>query len=422
MQRKGPILTFMTNQDTPSKSTSPNILLASQGIYDRQQRMFGTELLFRNDKGHTINDISEATATSEVLVNHCGSITDEIEHLKRPAFINVTADFLLSEAFLPIDPDFLFIELVERITVTPEVVKAVKAWKKRGFRFALDDFEFGDSWAPLLEMADVVKIDVLGQDPDEIFRRKTALHDAYDCRWLAERIETEKEFKLYLDQGFDLFQGYFLSRPKLIKGTAIRPEQASAAEIIRVTASEESTIESVAQAIERDPALSLQVLKIINSPLYSLNRPVESLKDAVVFLGMSHIRKWAMVLSLLTSSDTCTESQRLVLCRAKFCELYSEVLGVKETDRAFVVGLLSGIDILFGVETASFMEKIHLSKDIHSAVLLREGKLGKVLTVAINLEKVINLRPDKLAASKQNVLDSYHDAFIWTEEILGRLR
>ncbi len=392
------------------------VLLASQGIYNRNRELFGTELLFRNDKGSTALEVGEDVATSEVLLNHCSSISKEIAHLRRPVFINVCADFFLSEAFLPIDPSQVYIELVERIDVDEAFVNAVKKWKKQGYRFALDDFEFTDDWRPLLGLADVVKIDVLGQKPESVVQRKID-YSEYNCLWLAERIETQDEYDYYKSEGFDLFQGYFLSKPKLIKGKNIRPEQTSASEILKVTTSD-SAFEDIASAVERDPKLSLQILKMVNSPLYSLQRPIESIKDAVVFLGVGQLRKWALLLSLVGSENNCIEAHRVVLNRAKFCEFYALQLGEDDPDRAFMVGLLSGLDILLGVDPGEFINLLNLTEDIKQAVVFNEGRLGKILKLSINLERIICHYPERLHSNKQAVLDVYHESFYWTEEIL----
>lgn len=393
-----------------------SILLASQGIYNRKRELFGTELLFRNESGSTAMEVGENVATSEVIVNHVTSITDEISHLQRPAFINVCADFLLSEAFLPIDPQYLYIELVERIDVTEEIVTAVKSWKRKGFRFALDDFEFTKEWNPLLELADVVKIDVLGMDMGLVRRRKLSLA-AFGCKCLAERVETLEEFESFKEMGFDLFQGYFLARPKIIKGTNIRPEQASASAIINATSSD-SNFDEVAETVARDPRLSVQVLKMVNSPLYNLESPVDTIREAIVFLGMESLRKWAIVLSLLSASDNCKEAHRIVLTRAKFCEFYAKELRGVDPEKAFLMGLLSGMDILLGVLPEEFAKTIHLGEEMNLAIIEKEGRLGKVLKLAVNLENLINSQPEKLVHSKQSVLDIYHESFFWTEEVI----
>ncbi len=393
-----------------------NILLASQGIYDRNKELFGTELLFRNESGNTAMEVGEDTATSEVLVNHCSSVTNEVTHLLRPAFINVCADFFLSEAFLPLDPQYIVIELVERIDVTDAFITAVKRWKKKGFRFALDDFEFTPEWDPLLELADVVKVDVLGQDPNLIQQQLDSLKP-YRCKTLAERVETQEEYDLFKEQGFDLFQGYFLSRPTIIKGTSIRPEQASATDILKVTTGS-SSFDDIADTVSRDPRLSLQILKMVNSPLYNLERPIEKIREAIVFLGISQLRKWAIVLSLLSASQNCREAHRVVLNRAKFCEYYAYHSKMVDPEKAFLVGLLSGIDVLLGVLPEDFAKSINLTDEMTAAITAKEGRLGKILKLAVNLERLLALHPEKLIKSKQSVLDTYHDSFHWTEEII----
>ncbi len=407
-------------EETPY-SDKEEVLLASQGIYDRGKNMYGTELLFRNKRGDSAIDVGESEATSEVLINHCASITRGLDHFKRPAFVNVGRNFLLSEAFFPVDAQFVVVELVERVKVDQEIVDAVRSWKRRGFRFALDDFEFSPSWAPLLELADIVKIDVLDADPNKVYHRKRALEEQYQCLWLAERIETEEVFDYYKEQGFDLFQGYFLARPKTIMGKSIRPHQSSAMEILQVT-SMDSPLDNIASTVEKDPILSLQLLKIINSSLYSLSRPVESVKEAVVFLGVAQLRKWALLLSLLSASDNCAESHRLILSRAKFCELYAGVIGEKDPDRAFVVGLLSGIDILLGVDVNTFVKMISLSDDITLALTKQQGRLGKILAVAIQLEKMLNMQLGSLSDKNREILGSYQRSFEWTEDILRSLK
>jgi len=201
---------------------TPATLLASQPIYDREGRVAAAELLFRNDLEQNVTEVGEERATSQLLYNLCTGITDQVAHSGIPVFLNVSADFLLSRAFLPVPPRQVVIELVERIEPTPEVIESVAHWSRQGFRFALDDFEFAASWDPLLAYADIIKVDVLGADPEQVLARKAALAHL-PVRWLAERIETREEYELYRAAGFDLFQGYFFARPRTVLGTALPP-------------------------------------------------------------------------------------------------------------------------------------------------------------------------------------------------------
>ncbi|MCH8493078.1 MAG: hypothetical protein LAT53_07595 [Idiomarina sp.] len=108
-------------------------LFASQPIYDRQNIIYAHELLYRNDSGFTAFDVGEDMATTELIYNLCTGIAEHVEHFNQPVCINVSADFLLSKAFLPINPEFVIIELVERIVPSPEIIRAVRAWVDAGF-------------------------------------------------------------------------------------------------------------------------------------------------------------------------------------------------------------------------------------------------------------------------------------------------
>ncbi len=154
-------VTIMPIQKTSDGAPQPNVLLAAQPIYNREDQVHAVELLYRNDASQSALEVGENLATSELLFNLCSAVTDEFEYFHVPAFINVSASFLQSGAFLPIDPDRVVIELVERIEPSPAFITAVQAWHERGFRFALDDFEFTEAWNPLLPLVDVIKVDIL---------------------------------------------------------------------------------------------------------------------------------------------------------------------------------------------------------------------------------------------------------------------
>src|SRR5690554_5274407 len=119
------------------KETQQATLLASQPIYNQSGELFAVELLYRSDTGLSALDVGDEFATSELLFNLCTGITKQTEHYQKPVFINVSAEFLLSQRFLPISSDRVVIELVERIQPTPELVDSVRKWRAEGYRFAL---------------------------------------------------------------------------------------------------------------------------------------------------------------------------------------------------------------------------------------------------------------------------------------------
>lgn len=368
-----------------------NVLLASQPIYDNDDTIAGVELLFRNDLGQRVDEIGEVRATSELLFNFCAGVTGQTDHYRQPAYINVSADFLLSKAFFPIDPSRVVIELVETIKPDSRLIEAVAEWHRQGFRFALDDFGFQEEWLPLLDYSSVVKVDVLATD----FRTATEYRQRYDragLSWLAEKVEDHRVLSAYREAGFDLYQGYFLARPLLVYGKKPTANVVQLARVIRELYTEEPDPGRIVELIGADPDLSVSLLKVVNSPLYRAYRPISSLQQVVIWLGMDNLRRWAIIIESIKLSST--DRARLVLIRAEYCRLLAMRNADKALDpsHAFLVGLLSGVDVLLSVHTRCFLQEIRVEEEIEQAVLEHSGALGSILSQTLAIEKAVSLK------------------------------
>ncbi len=385
-----------------------NILLAAQPIYDRENTIAGVELLYRNDEGQTAFDVGERNATNELLFNFCTGVSDQIQRYQAPAFINVSRSFLCSGAFLPIDPGRVVVELVERITPDAEVIKAVQRWHQRGFSFALDDFEFKPEWEPLLRLASIIKVDVEKTSFQQAVAYRRHL-SRYPVRWLAERIETLEDHTRYYEAGFDLFQGYFFARPKIIHGKKLSPAALNVARLIGLLYALEPDIDRITKVLSEDPLLSVSLIRIVNSPLYKTRQEVSSIKEVVMRMGILAIRRWVLLISSLQGSSP--EKVRLILVRAQACAALAEYYRGTPLDpgRAFLAGLLSGADVLLGVELPTFLEALDISNDVKTAALTRQGGLGKVVEVIEKLERRLAMKQD-LAKVNKTLLRLYEDS------------
>lgn len=368
-----------------------NTLLAAQPIYDRDIRIAAVELLYRNDLQQSALEVGESQATSELLLNLCTGITDQVDHYGKPAFINVSSDFLLSRAFLPIDPARVVIELVERIRPSRELIDAVAAWHQRGFRFALDDFEFNDSWQPLLKYASVIKVDILNTPFEEALKQRERLA-LPQCQWLAERVEDEAMRRAYHDAGFELFQGYFLSKPITIYGKKLNPTAVQLTRLLGTLYRPEPDMQEIMDLIIADPGLAMSLLKVANSPLLRARQTITSVQGLVVRLGLDNLRRWVALIASLQASSP--EAARLVLTRAQTCaELcHTEPFTQLVPEHAFLAGLLSGADILLAVEVEAFLNEVEVEPEVRQAVLQRKGMLGQLLDGVIRLEHAFAMK------------------------------
>lgn len=402
---------------------TPNILLARQPIYSEDLRLHGFELLFRNQNQLNATDVGDDEATYEVLVNYCTSISKEIDNTKYPLFVNVSENFLLSDALLPMDKTRVVLELLERIEVTQPLIDAVKRLHKGGYRFALDDYDFDDKWDPLLPYVELIKVDVLEADMEEIRAKKDLKTKDYSGEWLAERIEDRDLLNLCVDMGFKYFQGYVLARPKEVLGNTIRGSSAITAEIIRLTSDPETPIDVISERVSQDPKLSMQLLKLINSPLVNLNREVSDLRQAITYLGIDLLKRWAMMIAFVANSAAPLEASRIILTRAKCCELYYEDSKDRKhlAPSSFLVALISGVDVLLEIDPKFFVEQIQFTKDIQNAILKGEGDLASVLNQARLIEFFLTQSLDKIKEIPADLLCHYSEAQRWAGEVLDSL-
>lgn len=370
-------------------------LFAAQPIFNRDKQRYAVELLYRSDAGVSALEIGDVKATTELLYNLCCGITEQIEQYQAPVFLNVCAQFLLSRTFLPLEPSQVVIELIERIEPTPDFIAAVLSFKQQGFRFALDDFEFSAAWLPLLELADIIKIDVLNSNLDDIARYKTQ-YSRPGLIWLAEKVETEQQFIAFKALGFDLFQGYFLAKPLLIAGKKIEPSILRLAEIMSCLFADEPDINQLVLLLQDEPAIVMGMLKIVNSPLYRKTREVSSVKEMVTRLGLDLARKWVLMYAVL--NNTVPIAAITILTRAYTVQSIARQwqLSNEQRHQYFLAALISGSDMLFGVESERFLQHLNINPDIKQAISYNSGQMAEALVIVRNIERGVAL---KLAAS-----------------------
>ncbi|MBJ7549987.1 EAL and HDOD domain-containing protein [Marinomonas ostreistagni] len=398
------------------------LMMAQQPIFDRQKKLFGYELLFRGDQESVAIFDNHEVATSQVIVNLCIGISKLEAQTRQPFFINMTTELVLSDAFFPISPDTVYIEILEDQKITPDFVAAVKRWHEKGFRFVLDDYHFTPSYDPLLPFMSMVKVDVLNTPPYTVIDEIESLKRS-GIELVAEKIETEVMFEHCVELGFHYFQGYYLKRPEIIKGKKIDSDVQGALKIVNALQSTSITIDQVADLVGQNPTISYQMLRLLNSPVVGLNRKVESIKEAVVYLGLAQIKRWAMLITLSSQRSSNPEMLRVLLIRAKCCEHLASKANMICLEQAFTVGLVSGLDQLLQISRKELLSQITLSDDIQKAILEFGGPLGRILFSVTSIEDEnwdsISKLPVKVRAS---VNEAFFESLKWVNQITGAIK
>ena len=258
-----------------------NVFVGRQPIFDTKLRVHGYELLYRSaeQSNSSAGMISGEQATTSTIINTFVEIGLDRLVRDRFAFINLTEEFLLRENKIPFSPKQVVLEILEDIPVTPELINATQRLVDAGYIIALDDYIFNPSHAPLIELAKIIKIDLMALTKQELQEHVKKLKE-YDVKLLAEKVETADEFVHCRDLGFDYFQGYFLSKPQIIKGKRLPANKFTILNLLSVLHDPDSDPEDLAEAINTDVATSYKLLKLINSAAFNLRSEIESINMA----------------------------------------------------------------------------------------------------------------------------------------------
>ena len=401
-----------------------DILFARQPIFDAKRKLYGYELLYRGLNPITAVFSDANKATSEVLVNYCSSILNDEDAPKVKIFINLTRKLLLSDYFFPIEPTRVVIEILENSDIDQRLIDRVKYLKTLGYQFAIDDYDFSVQYDPLIPLVDYIKIDLHGASDTELATRLDELafrvlkQLTNKPAFLAEKVESQQEYDRCKQIGFMLYQGYFLERPQTIYGKKIKNSAETALQIVAQLHQSDLAVDDLCHSISRDTRLSYQILKIINSPLCRLPRKVSSLKEAVIFLGLEQVKKWAVALVLSGNSSQHSELFRILLIRARACELYAASQSYENVESFFTVGLFSGIDAVMMADKGWLIEKLNLATDMYGAILNLTGPKGKVLEHIMALEHSEWIKASHLSDDQQIALFSAHEnAISWANQI-----
>ena len=318
------------------------IFVARQPILNRKQKTVAYELLFRTGWDNAFPQSDPSQASNKIIHDSMMEFGFEFLVGNNQAYVNITRELLLGEQYSVLPTSGVVLELTEDVKPDPDVLAACHRLKESGYMLALDDFVFDDGYGPLLEIADVVKVDFLATSREEREQLAKKLTQ-YNVALLAEKVETGEDFKEGCKLGYNLFQGYFFCEPEIVTRNEIPRFKLNYLRFLQEINSPDVDYDQLEEVIKQEVSLSMKLLRYLNSAALGLSLEVTSIKHALVLLGERNIRKWASAIALASlGEDKPSELAVTGLVRARFCENIGREEGFdgSETDM-FLMGMLS---------------------------------------------------------------------------------
>jgi EAL and modified HD-GYP domain-containing signal transduction protein len=400
--------------------------LARQPILDRNRKIFAYELLFRDspssDTAVIQNGVQATAQVLENVLNHMGLAKLVGNH---KAFINCSREMLLDNLFGPLDSKRFVLEILEDVESDAVVVKAVENYHRQGFKLALDDVVFSPAHLkriePFLPYITYAKLDLVGNTPES---RALAVpfFKARGIILLAEKVETEKDFKNCLDDGYELFQGFFFAKPQLVTGHKVDSDTAAILHILQILRGE-PTLDVIEKTFAKQPEIEHSLLKYINAAAVERRTPIVNVRDAISWIGIYHLQEWLMLMLYARPEmgDTPQTSPLFQNAsqRAKFLENLAFAVDPhgELPAKAFITGIMSRMDALVKAPLQTILPEFGVDEEISEALLHKTGRLGCLLRLAdaIELDQPQEIRfcTEQLSLTPETLSQSLNAAYVW---------
>jgi len=420
----------MTDTASLDQASQPlqlrNFYLARQPLLDRNQALFGYELLFRK-RADGNADIDSGLAASAGVLAHAAQLGLPRAVGDACAFLNVDTDVLMSDIFAFLPRERTVLELTGSVEATDAVLWRLAELAGHGFRFAAEASSHGNRLGRLLPLLDFVKVDLRATPVVSMLAIVPRLRGT-GKRLIAEKVESQAEYRTCLDLGFDYFQGYYFAKPSVLAGRKLSPSQLALMELMNLVTSDADNIE-IERAIKRDVSLAVNLLRIVNTPAAGLRQRIDSLSQALIVLGRRQLQRWLQIMLYAEPGNrghTQTPLLMLASTRARLMELLAQRLrpGQRQVaDVAFTVGIMSLMDALFSVPMADLVEQIPVSEEVAAALVKRSGFFGELLRLAESLERMEEgdeMLPvlGELADSGDELVELEMAAFEWSDKVV----
>lgn len=394
--------------------TPTNAHLVRRPILDVDMGVFAYELLYADAQGNENSD------SSEVLLAAFLDIGLEAVSEDKLSLIEISEEFVSGELPLPFSPSGVVLQVPLESIQSSSSKAALKKLTSQGFRLALAWSDPAFVVDEFLDEIFLLRIDLDKWDGEQL-EKQVPKYLEQGVRILAANVDTRDQLASCQEMNIDLFQGQFVNEPALVSGSTLKPNRMALLNILKLLEDPDCDISDLEELISQDITLSYKILRIINSAFYGFRREIDSVKQAVVSLGLKVIRDWFIIISLTDIDDKPQSLMFQTLHRARMMQLLSEVMGLNK-DTGFTIGLFSSIDAIMDQPMETILKALPLSNEISEALLERGGMLGELLNIVTHYEKGEWKYLNSAGFEASELSTYYFESMHWTRDLFEQIK
>ncbi len=397
----------------PLREDLGRTFVSRQPVFDARMRLQGYRIAYASFA--TLGEVRPAATVRETLelfgeVFGGGGVDeiagDSIAHLP------VSGDLLCEVGVPPIRANRVVLRVRYEDAISPAVTAVLEDLAGRGYMLELDGLPGPEVELDVLKPFAVIEVDVsrwAAEETSAVLAQAAILQ----ASTLACGVRDQPQRLAAREMGFDWFTGPFIARPSVIEDHKTPPAGLTTLVDVARLQSDETPLEDLIGVIERDPALSIELLRYVNSARFSVSRHVNSVRQAAVLIGSRSVSRWALQTAMQACAPKLTREPAIIaLTRASMCERLAARRAEADADELFTIGLLSMVDTLVGMPFEEVVVGLPLSARALDALLYRTGVAGEILNAVTAYEQGVFDAPE-LASMLPHCPTAYRAALRW---------
>lgn len=384
-------------------------------ILYRQHDLHAYELLQEGQGDRRSGACSPTASSSQLIVDAFLDIGIERIVGRNLVYVRVTESFVKRPELAALPSDQAVLVLPASMAPSPDVHAGLRTLKENGFSLALAGYTSAAAGESLLDEVDAVMLDANALVSVESLTRELGALDGRRVLKIASGVTTMERRDALDGLAFDCFHGNFLTNPTVVSGQRLTSNRIAVLDLLSKLADPNTSIDDIDRLVSSDPALSLRVLRFVNSPLSGLSNEVDSIHRAVVLVGRERIKSWAMLMAISGLDEGVPELLKTMFVRARFCEQFAEEGGMAPKEAYFTAGLFSLMDALMGVPISELVESLPFTDEMKTGLVTKDGTYGRALRAVELLEEGVPNGYDELGLVANNLSSLYLEAVAWAD-------
>ncbi|MEM1485288.1 HDOD domain-containing protein [Oscillospiraceae bacterium PP1C4] len=350
--------------------------IVRQPILDATQQVIAYEILYQQNESDLFGraDITIANAIEDFLIQ----VNSEKFLDGKTAYITFTPNLLLRNIPRMFPKEKLVIQIDDSCIVHPLAQKIIYRYKKQGYKIAINGFEFAPRYFGMLDVVDIIKIDI-STFKNSSLQNIINIATSFNKEIITYNVNTPKAYEYAKQSGCKYMQGNCVAEQFTSKIHRMDHMQSNFFQLMVAVTKDEPDIDEIAVIISRDVTLAFSLMKLVNSAYFALRNRANSVKQALIILGLGQLKQWIYLLSFKQDSGGISEQLiKTSFLRASFCaELsqYAANLPASKSE-AYMLGMFSMLGLLLEVPLDSALEELPISDEVKKALIIGEGQCG----------------------------------------------